>query len=99
LGSWLDSSKRGAKGQPNLGLLPTEYFRRQCFISAFPDDAWISEVVDYIGEDNIMLCSDYPHPGSSRDIVGTFATSYPNIVGPTRDKLMGGNAVRIFALD
>ena len=99
LGSWLDSFKRGKKGERTLGLLPTEYFRRQCFVAAFPDDAWIGEVLTHIGEDNVLLCTDYPHPGMSYDMAESFTTSYPKITGSTRQKLLGGNARRIFQLD
>jgi predicted TIM-barrel fold metal-dependent hydrolase len=99
LGSWLDSYKRGPKFERNLGLLPTEYFRRQCFVVAFPDDAWIAEVLRHIGEDSIALCTDYPHPGMSHKMQESFADSYPDVTRSTRDKLLGGNAVRIFQID
>ncbi len=99
LGSWLDSYKRGSKGERHLELLPTEYFRRQCFIVGFPDDAWIGEVLKHVGEDNVLLCTDYPHPGMTYRMAESFTSSYPNVTGSTREKLLGGNAVRIFRMD
>jgi predicted TIM-barrel fold metal-dependent hydrolase len=98
LGSWLASYKRGRKGERHMSLFPTEFFRRQCFIASFPDDAWIAETIKYVGEDNVVLCTDYPHPGTSRQMVDSFKSSYPDIPEVTRGKLLGGNAERIFSL-
>jgi uncharacterized protein len=98
LGSWLASYKRGKKGERHMSLFPTEFFHRQCFIASFPDDAWIAETVKYVGEDNVVLCTDYPHPGTSHQMARTFESSYPDISEATRVKLLGGNAKRIFQL-
>ncbi len=98
LGSWLASSKRGAKGERYMSLRPTEFFRRQCFLASFPDDAWILETIKYVGEDNVVLCTDYPHPGTSYQMRETFDKAYPGFSEPVRRKLLGGNAERIFSL-
>src|SRR5262249_11184466 len=98
LGSWLAGHKRGKKGERNMSLLPTEFFRRQCFIAAFPDDAWVAESVKYIGEDNVVICSGYPHPGTSYNMGKTFDSTYPDFSPTVRAKLLGGNAARIFRL-
>lgn len=98
LGSWLASSKRGRKGERVLSLLPTEFFRRQCFLASFPDDAWIEETVRYVGEDNVVLCTDFPHPGTAHQMVQTFKTAYPKLPERVQRKLIGENAERIFSL-
>ncbi len=41
---------------------PSEYFRRQCYISCEPDEPYLPEILDYIGEDRLLFASDYPHP-------------------------------------
>jgi predicted TIM-barrel fold metal-dependent hydrolase len=98
LGSWLATYKRGKKGERNMSLFPTEFFRRQCFIASFPDDAWIAETVKYVGEDNVVLCTDYPHPGTSHHMAQLFDDAYPDMPSTARAKLLGGNAARIFRL-
>jgi len=98
LGSWLATHKRGNKNERNMSLFPTEFFRRQCFIASFPDDAWIAEAVKYIGEDSVVLCTDYPHPGTSHQMAAAFREAYPDMPETTRVKLLGGNAARIFNL-
>ena len=46
----------------------------------------------------MLLCTDYPHPVEP-DMAESFTRSYPDITGSTRQKLLGGNAARIFQLD
>jgi predicted TIM-barrel fold metal-dependent hydrolase len=52
----------GVAGEPRLPLRPSEYFRRQCWISLEPDEPYIPRVLDFIGEDRLLFASDYPHP-------------------------------------
>ena len=44
-----------------LSMKPSEYFRRQCFLAAFPDDSLIAEAYKAAPE-SILVISDYPHP-------------------------------------
>jgi len=44
-----------------LEATPQEYFVRQCSIAADADEPTIKYVVDYIGDDNIVFNTDYPH--------------------------------------
>ena len=49
---------------PDLTLLPSEYFRRQCWISFDPDEAMLGFTAEspLVGADRIIWASDYPHP-------------------------------------
>jgi hypothetical protein len=66
---------RFGAGRP--GVLPSEAFRRQCFVSAFPDEPGVREMVDFVGADNVAFASDWPHcdlaPGTDPDWTGTVA--------------------------
>ena len=48
----------------DLSLLPSEYMRRQCWISFDPDEAMLHTTADssLVGADRIIWASDYPHP-------------------------------------
>src|SRR5262245_30316714 len=48
----------------NLTMLPSEYFRRQCWISFDPDEAMLAMTArsPLVGADRIIWASDYPHP-------------------------------------
>lgn len=52
----------GVAGEPRLALKPSDYFRRQCWISCEPDEPYLPRVLDLIGEDRLLFASDYPHP-------------------------------------
>ena len=45
-----------------LPLLPTEYFKRQCYASVEADESPGKYAVDWLGDDNIVFSTDYPHP-------------------------------------
>ena len=47
-----------------LSALPSEIFRRQCY-ATFEDDHLGVKLIPYIGANNVMWASDYPHPDST----------------------------------
>ncbi len=47
--------------QNQVKLMPSEYFRRQCYIAVEPSEPYLSQIVEYIGSDNLIFGSDYPH--------------------------------------
>jgi predicted TIM-barrel fold metal-dependent hydrolase len=49
---------------PNLKMAPSEYFRRQCWISFDPDESMLKFTAEspLVGADRIIWASDYPHP-------------------------------------
>ena len=48
----------------DLSMLPSEYMRRQCWISFDPDEAMLRITAEspLVGADRIIWASDYPHP-------------------------------------
>jgi predicted TIM-barrel fold metal-dependent hydrolase len=81
-------------GTGGLSMSPSDFFRRQCLIVAFPDDVWIEECVKYIGEDSVATCSDYPHPQTRYQIVDTFRKHQSWATEPVIRKILGANAAR-----
>ncbi len=77
---------------------PSEYFRRQCFISADPDETAAPYIIDHVGADCFMWATDYPHP----DHPGTWVRALERFVKPlseeTRVKVLGGNVTRLYGL-
>jgi predicted TIM-barrel fold metal-dependent hydrolase len=49
---------------PELTMPPSDYFRRQCFVSIEPDEAPAVYVVEQVGDDRIVFSTDYPHGDS-----------------------------------
>jgi predicted TIM-barrel fold metal-dependent hydrolase len=44
-----------------LSKKPSDYFMQQCFISLDPDEHLVTDVVQRIGDDNLVISTDYPH--------------------------------------
>src|SRR4051812_36338381 len=65
---WLERldhhSKKFEWDVPWLNMLPSEYFRRQCWISFDPDESMLAFTANspLCGADRIVWASDYPHP-------------------------------------
>jgi predicted TIM-barrel fold metal-dependent hydrolase len=65
---WLERLDHHAKkfswDVPWLKMLPSEYFRRQCWISFDPDESMLAFTArsPLCGADRIIWASDYPHP-------------------------------------
>ncbi len=47
-----------------LSMKPSEYFLRQCFVSVDVEEDLVVDVVKRIGDDNIVISTDYPHADS-----------------------------------
>jgi predicted TIM-barrel fold metal-dependent hydrolase len=77
---WLERMDEHFKGLgymvPWLKMPPSDYFRRQCFISADPDEKTIPYVVEAVGAEYIVFGSDYPH----------FDMKFPGAVAAVRDR-------------
>lgn len=64
--AWLDRMDRhflrgGDKGNEALRLKPSEYFRRQCWISFEPVESTIRSSAELLGENKLLWATDYPH--------------------------------------
>ena len=49
---------------PDVKVAPSEYFKRQCAVSAEPDEATVTHVIEYTGGKNVVFSTDYPHGDS-----------------------------------
>ena len=83
----------------HVKMKPSEYFRRQCFIEIDPSEPYISEIISYIGEDNLIFGSDYPHldhdPNVVKKAVALEGQLSPKIVR----KILWDNSVRFYGLE
>ncbi|HEV8298799.1 MAG TPA: amidohydrolase family protein [Acidimicrobiales bacterium] len=61
---WENSRDRDFGAANVLKEAPSEYFRRQCFVSADSSEYMLAQVIDLIGDDHIVFSTDYPHPDS-----------------------------------
>jgi predicted TIM-barrel fold metal-dependent hydrolase len=102
---WLDrlaaSVQGGFRGLaiPGLKLNPIEYFQRQCYISADPDDPGIRQVIDVLGNDNIVTATDFGHPEGRRYArAAKELLDLPGVSIESKRKIMWDNALRLYPI-
>ena len=49
---------------PGVKMAPSEYIKRQWFTSVEPDEGPVGYVIDYMGNDRLVLSTDFPHSDS-----------------------------------
>ncbi len=79
-------------------LKPSDYFRRQGFVT-YQQDQYLEPIVPLIGEDNIILGADYPHPDclwpNSHTILEKNLSGFSDRV---RRKITHDNVARLYNL-
>ena len=82
-----------------LTLKPSEYFRRQMYCT-FIDDSFGVASRHWIGVDNVMWSSDYPHTAStwphSRDII---ARDFKDVSEVEKRKIVRENVAQLYSFD
>jgi predicted TIM-barrel fold metal-dependent hydrolase len=81
-----------------MKLLPSEYFKRQCLISAEPDESITAAVAQHLGEDYVIWASDYPHLDASFNVVGEIREKIASLPEAAQRKILGENALRFYGL-
>jgi predicted TIM-barrel fold metal-dependent hydrolase len=77
---------------------PSYYFKRQCYISADPDERTIAAMMQIVGEDKFFWATDYPHP----DHPGNYLEELKGMIAPMNDSgrrgILGENVARAYQL-
>ena len=86
------------RGGINLSLQPSEYFKRQVWLT-FQDDIAGLKLLDILGQDKVMWASDYPHPDStwphSQQVIERQMTAITPELG---NKILRENAQALYSL-
>ena len=77
---------------------PSDYFKRQCWISGDPDERALAHVVDYVGDDRFFWATDYPH----FDHPSNYMEELEGLVEPlskkARNNLLGDSVASVYGL-
>jgi uncharacterized protein len=91
--------KYGGGEQVRLSALPSEYFKRRCFIGTDVDEDLLPAVIDDIGDDNLVVSTDYPHvDGAFPHAVETFL-GMEGVSAASKRKILWDNCVRLYKLE
>jgi uncharacterized protein len=83
----------------NVKMKPSEYFRRQCFIAIEPTEPYLAEMIQYIGSDNLIFGSDYPHYDHKPEIVKQAVDLHEQLGEETVRKILWDNPARFYGLE
>jgi predicted TIM-barrel fold metal-dependent hydrolase len=86
---------------PELTMKPSEYFRRQCYISFDPDESTLAFTAQHqlVGAERIIWASDYPHPDAKfPGVVDELEESTEALTPAQRARIFGKNARELYHL-
>jgi predicted TIM-barrel fold metal-dependent hydrolase len=87
----------GRRENPDLGLRPSEYFRRQCWVSIECDESPARAAVEACGAESFVFSTDYPH----------YDTKYPEATArflelpldqASKRKILWDNCARLYGI-
>jgi len=86
---------------PSLKMKPSEYFRRQCYISFDPDESTLAFTAEHplVGAERIIWASDYPHPDAKfPGVVDELLKGLSSLSPAARSRITGLNAQALYHL-
>lgn len=82
----------------HLSMNPSDYFRRQCYVS-FEADEWnLAASAKWLGADRILWASDYPHPEYSARCLDTLREALAPLEPAERLQIVCHNEVEAYGL-
>ena len=78
---------------------PSFYFKRQCFISADPDERTLAAMSQLIGADKFFWATDYPHPDHPGNYLEELQGMVAEMTPPARNGILGENVSRAYKLN
>ncbi len=106
---WMDRMQAGIQGSgrrlgaqalPKLSMLPVEYFQRQCFVGADPDDPALEHMVKVMGDDSVVPATDFGHPEGRyhMDAIEDML-ALDGVSDDTKRKIMWSNPARLYGME
>jgi len=75
---------------------PSDYFRRQCWVSLEADEPYLGELIDFVGADRVVFASDYPHPDHTPDLTDTLVALEDRLTPATLGRILDDNARALY---
>ena len=97
--AWLDAMDSAMSREPGVSLLPSDYFKRQCWISGEPDEKAFAFTAQMLGADKLVWGSDYPHGEGHTDPLGELTERIGDLSEEEQRQIIGENAVNLYGLD
>jgi predicted TIM-barrel fold metal-dependent hydrolase len=90
--------KFGPGSDVQISQLPSQYFYRQCYIATDADEKPLRQVIEAIGDDSIVVSTDYPHSdGLFPHAIEEFV-ALDGVSDKTKSKILWDNCARLYNL-
>ena len=77
---------------------PSFYFKRQCFVSVEPSETLVKQVVEVMGDDQLVISTDWPHDDSAYPHAIESFLSIEGLNDDTRRKVLWDNCARLYGV-
>ncbi len=98
----MDDDWEWAKDFPQISAMlkmaPSEYIRRNCYTTCEADEGEIARAIGQLGEDRILMASDYPHFDSEFPHTVSTIRERKDLTQRQKDKILGENAAQLLHL-
>jgi predicted TIM-barrel fold metal-dependent hydrolase len=81
----------------HLSMKPSEYFRRNCFVSVEADEETVVHYLDWFGDENLIFSTDFPHGDSQYPHAVETFRKLP-IPEATQGRILGDNWSRLYGI-
>ena len=78
---------------------PSEYFKRQCWVSGDPDERSLAGVIPFVGEDRFFWASDFPHADHPPDYLANLEALVELLPASARPKVLGRNVLACYGIE
>ena len=82
----------------NISMLPSEYFKRQCWVTIELGEPCLREVINVIGCEKLLYGSDFPHPDHLQFTTNNIVNQLPELNEYEIKHLLKNNASDFFGL-
>ena len=79
-------------------MRPSEYFRRHCWVSVDPDEDVVRYAIPAMGDDNIVISSDWPHDDSAYPCAIDTFLGLEGVSAESKRKILWDNCARLYNL-
>jgi uncharacterized protein len=89
------------KASPELQLLPSEYFRRQMYVTYWFEEMGPRLLLEEIGVNNVMFETDFPHPTCLWPPVAAREQAAKSVIGlpvDVQERVLWRNAAELYGL-
>jgi len=82
----------------HLTMRPSEYFQRNCWVSVDPDEDVVRHALPSMGDDNIVISTDWPHDDSAYPRAVETFLGLEGVSESTKRKILWDNCARLYGL-